>query len=195
MTLLDLAEWVRGVPASLPEEMRPMAESICESFQTAAKRLHDLGLGYLTPDRASSTLSTARDSGCSSPAPSATARPEFCTCWDEPSIGLHPSNIVGLTGVMHDLIADGNSRDPGGTTTPRSCPNRTGFIEMGPGAGADGGRVIAEGTIEETLCRSILHDRPVSSQAPPESTKDARHHRKKCSPRAGSISPPVRSTP
>ncbi len=58
MTLGELVQWVAGVPDTLPEEMRPMAESICESFQTVAKRLMDLGLSYLTLDRAASTLST-----------------------------------------------------------------------------------------------------------------------------------------
>ena len=58
MTLKDLVVWVADVPDSLPEEMRPMAESICESFQTAAKRLMDLGLSYLSLDRAAATLST-----------------------------------------------------------------------------------------------------------------------------------------
>ena len=58
MTLDQAVEWVAGVPASLPEEMRPMATSICESFQGTAKRLLELGLGYLSLDRAGSTLST-----------------------------------------------------------------------------------------------------------------------------------------
>mgnify|MGYP002248166212 FL=1 len=58
MTLVQLTDWVAGVPDSLPEEMRPMARNICESFQTAAARLLSLGLGYLTLDRSASTLST-----------------------------------------------------------------------------------------------------------------------------------------
>ena len=58
MTLKQLVEWVAGVPASLPEEMRPMAASICQSFQTVARRLMELGLDYLSLDRAAATLST-----------------------------------------------------------------------------------------------------------------------------------------
>lgn len=148
MTLLDLSEWVRGVPASLPEEMRPMAESICESFQTVAKRLLDLGLGYLTLDRASSTLSTGERQRMQLARAVRNRTTGVLYVLDEPSIGLHPSNIVGLTGVMHDLIADGNSVILVDHDT-QILSESDWIIEMGPGAGADGGRVIAEGTIEE----------------------------------------------
>ena len=148
MTLLDLAEWVRGVPASLPEEMRPMAESICESFQTAAKRLLDLGLGYLTLDRASSTLSTGERQRMQLARAVRNRTTGVLYVLDEPSIGLHPSNIVGLTGVMHDLIADGNSVILVDHDT-QILSESDWIIEMGHGAGADGGRVIAEGTIEK----------------------------------------------
>lgn len=147
MTLSDLAEWVRGVPASLPEEMRPMAESICESFQTAAKRLLDLGLGYLTLDRASSTLSTGERQRMQLARAVRNRTTGVLYVLDEPSIGLHPSNIVGLTGVMRDLIADGNSVVLVDHDT-QILSESDWIIEMGPGAGADGGHVIAEGTIE-----------------------------------------------
>ena len=148
MTLSDLAEWVRGVPASLPEEMRPMAESICESFQTAAKRLLDLGLGYLTLDRASSTLSTGERQRMQLARAVRNRTTGVLYVLDEPSIGLHPSNIVGLTGVMRDLIADGNSVILVDHDT-QILSESDWIIEMGPGAGADGGHVIAEGTIKE----------------------------------------------
>ena len=152
MTLSDLAEWVRGVPASLPEEMRPMAESICASFQTAAKRLLDLGLGYLTLDRASSTLSTVERQRMQLARAVRNRTTGVLYVLDEPSIGLHPSNIAGLTGVMHDLIADGNSVILVDHDT-QILSEADWIIEMGPGAGADGGHVIAEGTVDE-ICRN-----------------------------------------
>ena len=152
MTLSDLAEWVRGVPASLPEEMRPMAESICASFQTAAKRLLDLGLGYLTLDRASSTLSTGERQRMQLARAVRNRTTGVLYVLDEPSIGLHPSNIAGLTGVMHDLIADGNSVILVDHDT-HILSEADWIIEMGPGAGADGGHVIAEGTVDE-ICRN-----------------------------------------
>ena len=152
MTLSDLAEWVRGVPASLPEEMRPMAESICASFQTAAKRLLDLGLGYLTLDRASSTLSTGERQRMQLARAVRNRTTGVLYVLDEPSIGLHPSNIAGLTGVMQDLIADGNSVILVDHDT-QILSEADWIIEMGPGAGADGGHVIAEGTVDE-ICKN-----------------------------------------
>ena len=152
MTLSDLAEWVRSIPSSLPEEMRPMAESICASFQTAAKRLLDLGLGYLTLNRASSTLSTGERQRMQLARAVRNRTTGVLYVLDEPSIGLHPSNIAGLTGVMQDLIADGNSVILVDHDT-QILSEADWIIEMGPGAGADGGHVIAEGTVDE-ICRN-----------------------------------------
>ena len=147
MTLSAASDWVDGVPASLPEEMRPMAESICESFRTAAKRLLDLGLGYLTLDRAASTLSTGERQRMQLARAVRNRTTGVLYVLDEPSIGLHPSNIVGLTGVMKDLIADGNSVVLVDHDT-QILTEADWIIEMGPGAGADGGRVIAQGSPE-----------------------------------------------
>ena len=157
MTLSQLVEWVRGVPGSLPEEMRPMAESICEAFQSPAKRLMDLGLGYLTLDRSASTLSTGERQRMQLARAVRNRTTGVLYVLDEPSIGLHPSNIVGLTGVMHDLVADGNSVILVDHDT-QILKEADWIIEMGPEAGAKGGHVIAEGTIptiEETLASQI----------------------------------------
>ncbi len=148
MTLADLIEWVNGVPASLPEEMRPMAVSICESFQHAAKRLMDLGLSYLTLDREASTLSTGERQRMQLARAVRNRTTGVLYVLDEPSIGLHPINIEGVTGVMDDLIADGNSvilvdHDM------NILSHADWLIELGPKAGADGGRIIYSGTIEE----------------------------------------------
>lgn len=148
MTLTELTGWVNGVPGSLPPEMRPMALSICESFQTAAKRLMDLGLGYLTLDRASSTLSTGERQRMQLARAVRNRTTGVLYVLDEPSIGLHPSNIIGLTGVMHDLVADGNSVVLVDHDT-QILKEAGWLIEMGPEAGAKGGQVIAEGTIAE----------------------------------------------
>ena len=150
MTLTELTGWVNGVPGTLPPEMRPMAASICESFQTAAKRLMDLGLGYLTLDRASSTLSTGERQRMQLARAVRNRTTGVLYVLDEPSIGLHPSNIVGLTGVMHDLVADGNSVLLVDHDT-QILKEAGWLIEMGPEAGAKGGQVIAEGTIAEIM--------------------------------------------
>ena len=146
MTLDQLVDWVRGVPGSLPEDMRPMAESICEAFQSTAKRLMDLGLGYLTLDRAASTLSTGERQRMQLARAVRNRTTGVLYVLDEPSIGLHPSNLVGLTGVMHDLVADGNSVILVDHDT-QVLREADWIIEMGPEAGAKGGHVIAEGTI------------------------------------------------
>mgnify|MGYP002796359959 FL=1 len=148
MPLNDLTEWVRSVPWSLTKEMRPMAENICASFLEVAKRLLDLGLGYLSLDRAASTLSTGERQRMQLARAVRNRTTGVLYVLDEPSIGLHPSNIEGLTGVMHDLIADGNSvvlvdHDV------QILKESDWMIEMGPEAGAGGGTVIAEGTIGE----------------------------------------------
>ena len=148
MTLAELIKWVTEVPASLPEEMRPIAESICQSFLEAAKRLMDLGLGYLTLDRASSTLSTGERQRMQLARAVRNRTTGVLYVLDEPSIGLHPSNIVGLTGVMEDLVADGNSVVLVDHDT-QVLSKAQWIIEMGPEAGSRGGQVIAQGTVQD----------------------------------------------
>lgn len=148
MTLSELAEWVTGIPDTLPAEMRPMAQSICEAFQDTAKRLLELGLGYLTLDRAGATLSTGERQRMQLARAVRNRTTGVLYVLDEPSIGLHPANIVGLTGVMRDLVADGNSvllvdHDA------QILSEADWIIEMGPEAGVGGGHVIAQGTVPQ----------------------------------------------
>lgn len=147
MTLDQCIDWVRNVPATLPDEMRQMAKNICESFLSTSRRLVDLGLGYLTIDRAASTLSTGERQRMQLARAVRNRTTGVLYVLDEPSIGLHPANIEGLTGVMDDLVADGNSvalvdHDP------QILNHAKWIIEMGPGAGADGGSIVAQGTVE-----------------------------------------------
>ena len=148
MTLAECVGWVCGVPASLPEEMRPMGESICESFFAASRRLLDLGVGYLALDRAASTLSTGERQRMQLARAVRNRTTGVMYVLDEPSIGLHPANIAGLTGVMDDLVADGNTVVLVDHDT-QILSHADHIVEMGPGAGADGGRVIAQGTVGE----------------------------------------------
>ena len=147
MTLKDSVAWVKRVPESLPEEMRNMAANICESYLEIAARLMDLGLSYLTLDRASSTLSTGERQRMQLARAVRNRTTGVLYVLDEPSIGLHPANIVGLNGVMHDLIRDGNSVLLVDHDT-QILKESDWLVEMGRGAGADGGTVIAEGTIQ-----------------------------------------------
>ena len=148
MTLAELTKWVDGVPASLPEEMRLMAASICQSFQTVARRLMDLGLGYLTLDRSAATLSTGERQRMQLARAVRNRTTGVLYVLDEPSIGLHPSNITGLTAVMDDLVADGNSVLLVDHDT-QILSHADWIIEMGPEAGARGGQVVAQGTVRQ----------------------------------------------
>lgn len=148
MPLAELVNWVKGISETLPQEMRPMAESICESFQRTAQRLLDLGLGYLSLDRATATLSTGERQRMQLARAVRNRTTGVLYVLDEPSIGLHPSNIVGLKGVIRDLVNDGNSvllvdHDV------QILSDADWLIEMGPQAGANGGRIIAEGSIND----------------------------------------------
>ncbi|MBQ6453236.1 MAG: excinuclease ABC subunit UvrA [Coriobacteriales bacterium] len=154
MSLKDLCAWVAGVPGSLPAEMRPMAKSICDSFAVVAQRLNELGLSYLTLDRASSTLSTGERQRMQLARAVRNRTTGVLYVLDEPSIGLHPANIVGLNGVMHDLVADGNSvllvdHDP------LILGEADWIIELGPEAGAAGGEVLAQGTVPQIVSNPI----------------------------------------
>ena len=148
MTLKDSIDWVKAVPASLPEEMRQMAQNICESYLEVAARLMDLGLGYLTLDRASSTLSTGERQRMQLARAVRNRTTGVLYVLDEPSIGLHPANIVGLNAVMNDLVRDGNSVLLVDHDT-QILKEADWLIEMGPEAGAKGGRIIAEGSIAQ----------------------------------------------
>ncbi len=159
MALSDLVEWVQGVPESLQEEMRPMAESICSAFTNTAKRLLELGLGYLSLDRSAATLSTGERQRMQLARAVRNRTTGVLYVMDEPSIGLHPSNIKGLTGVMNDLVADGNSIILVDHDT-QILKESDWIVEMGPQAGAEGGYVIAQGTTN-----SVMRD-PVSQIGP-----------------------------
>ncbi len=150
MTLSELIEWVKGVPASLPEPMRPMAERICESFNDTARRLVDLGLSYLSLDRAASTLSTGERQRVQLARAVRNRTTGVLYVLDEPSIGLHPSNLEGLTGVMDDLVADGNSVVLVDHDT-QVLAHADHIIELGPDAGVKGGQIIAQGSVPELI--------------------------------------------
>ena len=163
MTLSQLIEWVDGIPASLPQKMKPMAEAICESFQATAKRLTELGLGYLSLDRAASTLSTGERQRMQLARSVRNRTTGVLYVLDEPSIGLHPANIKGLNAVMHDLVSDGNSVVLVDHDT-QILSESDWIIEMGPESGADGGEVIAQGSIPDIIKNSVSKIGPFLSK-------------------------------
>ncbi len=177
MTLTDAIDWVRGVPASLPEPMRPMAERICEAFHDTARRLMDLGLSYLALDRAASTLSTGERQRMQLARAVRNRTTGVLYVLDEPSIGLHPSNLEGLTGVMDDLVADGNSVLLVDHDTQVLSPADW-IVELGPEAGAKGGHLIAEGTVADIAANPVSQIGPFlaaerEAVVPPNTEKTA----------------------
>ena len=174
MTLAESLDWVCRVPGAMPEEMKPMAWSICDSYRTAARRLMDLGLSYLTLDRAASTLSTGERQRMQLARAVRNRTTGVLYVLDEPSIGLHPANIIGLNGVMHDLVADGNSVLLVDHDT-RILKEADWLIELGPGAGANGGRIIAEGTVGQVAENPVSVIGPFlkEGQASPGTIPDA----------------------
>jgi len=147
MTLDELIPWVKAVPNTLPQEMRPMAESICESFLDNARRLKELGLGYLSLDRASSTLSTGERQRVQLARAVRNETTGVLYVLDEPSIGLHPANIEGLLDVIDSLLRDGNSvvlvdHDV------HVLQHADYMIELGPLAGSEGGNLLFVGDMQ-----------------------------------------------
>jgi len=173
MTLAEAEDWVRGVPASLPKPMRPMAERICEAFHDTSRRLMELGLSYLSLDRAASTLSTGERQRMQLARAVRNRTTGVLYVLDEPSIGLHPSNLEGLTGVMDDLVADGNTVLLVDHDT-QVLSHADWIVELGPGAGANGGRLIAEGTVAEIAKNPKSMIGPFLATKNAKSTKDIR---------------------
>ncbi len=148
LTLDELVEWVAEVPQSVPEPMRPMAQNIVDNMAEPMERLRQLGLGYLSLDRASSTLSTGERQRAQLSRAVRNRTTGVLYVLDEPSIGLHPSNVDGLLGVMEDLVADGNSVVVVDHDV-RLLREADHIIEVGPASGADGGTIIAHGSVSE----------------------------------------------
>ena len=174
MTLDEAEEWVRGVPPSLPKAMRPMAERICESFHDTARRLVELGLSYISLDRSASTLSTGERQRMQLARAVRNRTTGVLYVLDEPSIGLHPSNLEGLTGVMDDLVADGNSVLLVDHDT-QVLSHADWIVELGPEAGAKGGHLIAEGTV------AAIARNPQSKIGAFLAAKNAKDTKKNCS--------------
>ena len=154
MTLDELILWVKAVPDTLPQEMRPMAESISESFLDNARRLKELGLGYLSLDRASSTLSTGERQRVQLARAVRNETTGVLYVLDEPSIGLHPANIEGLLDVIDSLLCDGNTvvlvdHDV------HVLQHADYLIELGPLAGSEGGNLLFTGDMQAAVKSKI----------------------------------------
>ncbi|MBE2997894.1 excinuclease ABC subunit UvrA [Nocardiopsis sp. HNM0947] len=148
LTLEDVLEWAPGVVETVPGEMRPMARGLVDTLLGMARRLVELGLSYLSLDRPGSTLSTGERQRVQLARAVRNETTGVLYVLDEPSIGLHPSNVHGLQGVVDDLLDAGNSvvMVDHDVQVLREAGH---LIEIGPGSGHRGGTVIAEGSVSE----------------------------------------------
>jgi len=150
MPLADLLEWAAEIPGSMPEDLAAMARQIVDELSVTARRLLDLGLGYLSLDRASSTLSTGERQRVQLARAVRNRTTGVLYVLDEPSIGLHPANLAGLTGVVRDLLADGNSvllvdHDVA------LLREADWLLEIGPGSGQAGGEIVVNAPPAEAI--------------------------------------------
>ncbi|ANS70211.1 ABC transporter related [Streptomyces lincolnensis] len=147
-TLDDLLAWAPTLTTTVPKHMRPMADSIVSQMLETARRLVELGLGYLTLDRAGSSLSTGERQRVQLSRAVRNRTTGVLYVLDEPSIGLHPSNVDGLLGVVRSLLSDGNSVVVVDHDV-QVLREADWLIEIGPGSGRDGGTVLATGTVAD----------------------------------------------
>lgn len=178
-----LIPWVSAVPEAMPEPLRDMARSIAAQFLHTARRLEELGLGYLSLDRAGASLSTGERQRVQLARAVRNRTTGILYVLDEPSIGLHPANVEGLLGMVRDLVAHGNSvvlvdHDV------RVLRETDWLIEMGPGAGEHGGRLLCSGTVRDvarnpgSLIGKYLSGRaPAPVRRPTEASRMFEHGR------------------
>lgn len=150
MSLDDVIAWSTTVVAAVPADLRSMANAIVAQLLEMAKRLVELGLGYLCLDRPSSTLSTGERQRVALSRAVRNETTGVLYVLDEPSIGLHPSNIDGLGRVIRDLLRDGNSIVVVDHDV-QLLREADWLIEIGPGSGSEGGTVVAEGNVHDVV--------------------------------------------
>ena len=150
LALADLVEWAAGIPGTMPDELVAMARQIVDELTVTARRLLELGLGYLSLDRASSTLSTGERQRVQLARAVRNRTTGVLYVLDEPSIGLHPANVDGLLGVMRDLLADGNSVlvvDHDAALLREA----DWLLEIGPGSGREGGEIVVSAPMADAV--------------------------------------------
>ena len=148
MSIRDELKFIAENEPNLTEKQKQIGGQIMKEIRNRLQFLQSVGLDYLTLARSAGTLSGGESQRIRLTTQIGSALSGVLYVLDEPSIGLHPSNIEGLTDVMHDLVADGNSVVLVDHDT-QILKEADWLIEMGPEAGAKGGHVIAQGSIPE----------------------------------------------
>jgi excinuclease UvrABC ATPase subunit len=156
MQITDLAEWVRGLDES---SVAPLLEALQETLDSFA----EIGLGYLSLDRPSGTLSGGEAQRTKMIRHLGSSLTDVTYVFDEPTIGLHPHDIQRMNDLLLQL------RDKGNTVLvvehePEAIAIADHVVDLGPGAGTEGGEVVFEGTVDrlrasETITGRHLDDR------------------------------------
>jgi excinuclease ABC subunit A len=145
LSLDGLRGFAASLPAELPAELSEVTGRLLAELSGALTPLLDVGLGYLTLDRSGASLSTGERQRIELTSTVRASTTGMLYVLDEPSIGLHPSNVTGLRKVISALAGNGNSVIV--VEHERELIRSADWvIELGPGAGALGGHVIADGT-------------------------------------------------
>src|SRR6266851_1490450 len=145
LTLDELRGFAAGLPAGLPAELSRMTTGLLAELDGRLTPLLDVGLGYLTLDRAGASLSTGERQRIELTSTVRASTTGMLYVLDEPSAGLHPANVAGLRKTITALAGNGNTVIV--VEHERELIRSADWvIELGPGAGASGGTVIAQGT-------------------------------------------------
>jgi excinuclease ABC subunit A len=144
LTLDELQEFIGGLPAGLPAELSRLTAGLLAELNGRLTPLLDVGLSYLALDRAGATLSTGERQRIELTSTVRASTTGMLYVLDEPSVGLHPSNVEGLLKTITALAGNGNSVVV--VEHERDVIRRADWvIEIGPAAGVKGGSVIAQG--------------------------------------------------
>jgi excinuclease UvrABC ATPase subunit len=157
MQISDLAEWVRGLDEP---SVAPLLEALGETLDSFA----EIGLGYLSLDRPSGTLSGGEAQRTKMVRQLGSSLTDITYVFDEPTIGLHPHDIQR----MNDLLL--RLRDKGNTVLvvehkPEAIAIADHVVDLGPGAGSAGGEVVFEGTVDELRAAGTLTGRHLDDRA------------------------------
>jgi excinuclease ABC subunit A len=141
----ELRGFTAGLTAQLPTELERLTNGLLAELNGTVLPLLDVGLGYLTLDRPGASLSTGELQRIELTSTVRTSTTGMLYVLDEPSVGLHPTNVHGLRKTINALADNGNTVVV--VEHERELIRAADWIiELGPGAGANGGSVIAQGT-------------------------------------------------
>jgi excinuclease UvrABC ATPase subunit len=157
MQISDLAEWVGGLDDA---SVAPLLEALGATLDSFV----DIGLGYLSLDRPSGTLSGGEAQRVKMIRQLGSSLTDVTYVFDEPTIGLHPHDIQRMNGLLAQL------RDKGNTVLvvehkPEAIAIAEHVVDLGPGAGTEGGEIVFEGTVEELRASDTLTGRHLDDRA------------------------------